>query len=292
MSARGAGRRRRHGLRRRGDADRMRGAGRVSSSRTSTPGRSRSAYRDGVRDGCGAARRGARGRPGDPWVAPIVQEVWMPARVVDGVLIPAHREWVVIHPAEWRRSPRSRVDASPAGPRRRVAATVTARGPRPARRDDAPGRDGHPSRAQGPRHLRTDLPRAGLRRSPPSGVRLRIDPRLARVAAPAEPPMPVAPTRRAYVVPVRWPAGAPPVVAFVGHDAGQPGGRAIAAARARPSTCCRPRASTASRRSARRAARAASAIAGTAGARRLGIQAVPAVVRVVDGVAHVTEGAP
>jgi hypothetical protein len=25
---------------------------------------------------------------------------------------------------------------------------------------------------------------------------------------------------RTYVVPVRWPAGAPPVVAFVGHDAG------------------------------------------------------------------------
>jgi hypothetical protein len=32
--------------------------------------------------------------------------------------------------------------------------------------------------------------------------------------------------------------------------------------------------------------------AGTAGARRLGIQAVPALVRVVDGVPHVTEGAP
>jgi hypothetical protein len=55
---------------------------------------------------------------------------------------------------------------------------------------------------------------------PPSGARLRIDPRLARVAAPTEAAMPVALSRRAYVVPVRWPAGAPPVVAFVGHDAG------------------------------------------------------------------------
>ena len=33
-------------------------------------------------------------------------------------------------------------------------------------------------------------------------------------------------------------------------------------------------------------------VTGTAGARSLGIQAVPAVVRMVDGVAHVTEGAP
>jgi hypothetical protein len=34
------------------------------------------------------------------------------------------------------------------------------------------------------------------------------------------------------------------------------------------------------------------AVAGLTGARQLGIQAVPAVARVVDGVVHVTEGAP
>ena len=61
------------------------------------------AYRDGVRAGAArvAAERAADLETG--WEAPIVQEVWIPARVVDGVVIPAHREWVVIHPAGWRR---------------------------------------------------------------------------------------------------------------------------------------------------------------------------------------------
>jgi hypothetical protein len=40
------------------------------------------------------------------WTAPVVQEVWVPARIVDAVFVPAHREWVVIHPAEWRRQAR------------------------------------------------------------------------------------------------------------------------------------------------------------------------------------------
>ncbi len=59
------------------------------------------AYQEGVRDG--AARLGAD-REGDlptAWRAPVVQEVWMPARIVGGIFIPAHREWVVIHPADW-----------------------------------------------------------------------------------------------------------------------------------------------------------------------------------------------
>ena len=73
------------------------------------------AYGEGVRDGAAGLATEREAEPGDPWVAPVVQQVWMPARVVDGVLIPAHREWVVIHPAEWRRSPRSQMDASPTG---------------------------------------------------------------------------------------------------------------------------------------------------------------------------------
>ena len=76
------------------------------------------AYGVGVRDGAARLAAERAGELGDPWVAPLVQEVWMPARVVAGVLIPAHREWVVIHPAEWRRSPRrSGAAANPAGPR-------------------------------------------------------------------------------------------------------------------------------------------------------------------------------
>lgn len=73
------------------------------------------AYGEGVRDGAARLATEREAEPGDPWVAPLVQQVWIPARVVEGVLIPAHREWVVIHPAEWRRSPRSQMDASPAG---------------------------------------------------------------------------------------------------------------------------------------------------------------------------------
>ena len=73
------------------------------------------AYGEGVRDGTARLVAEREAELGDTWVAPVVQQVWMPARVVDGVLIPAHREWVVIHPAEWRRSPRSQMEASPAG---------------------------------------------------------------------------------------------------------------------------------------------------------------------------------
>ncbi len=126
---------------------------------------------------------------------------------------------------------------------------------------------------------------------PPSGVRLRIDPRLARVAAPAEPPMPVAVDRRAYVVRVRWPAGAPPVVAFVGHDT-----RSLAVVRSLPPgtpVYVLPSEGEHGVEALREACRVCRfGVTATAGARRLGVQAVPAVVRVVDGVVQVTEGAP
>jgi len=61
------------------------------------------AYQDGVRDGAARLVADRESELGTGWEAPIVQEIWLPARVVDGVVIPAHREWVVIHPATWRR---------------------------------------------------------------------------------------------------------------------------------------------------------------------------------------------
>ena len=127
--------------------------------------------------------------------------------------------------------------------------------------------------------------------TPPSGQKLRIEVPRARVAAPADLPMPVAPTRRAYAVPVRWPAGAPPVVAFVGHDTAS-----VLVVRSLPPgtpVFVLPSDGEHELEALRLACPACRlGIAGTAGARRLGIRAVPAVVRVVSGVAHVTEGAP
>jgi hypothetical protein len=78
------------------------------------------AYRDGVRDGAARLASERDADLGTGSEAPTVQEVWMPARLVDGLVIPAHREWVVIHPAGWRRSPASGMPAGPpAGERRR-----------------------------------------------------------------------------------------------------------------------------------------------------------------------------
>ncbi len=115
--------------------------------------------------------------------------------------------------------------------------------------------------------------------APPSrsGVRVRVEPGLARIPPPVEPPMPIAGMRRAYILPGRWPAGAPPLAVFVGHDAAGPAiseGDTTVEALRQACPACRI------------------GIAGSAGARRLGIHAVPAVIRVVDGVAHVTEGPP
>ena len=124
-----------------------------------------------------------------------------------------------------------------------------------------------------------------------SHARLRIDPGLAHVAAPPDAPMAVARDRRTYRLPVRWPAGTPPVVAFVGHDPGS-----LAVVRALPPgtpVSVLPSEGDHGLAALREACRACRVeVTGTAGARRLGIQAVPAVVRVVEGVAQVTEGTP
>lgn len=60
------------------------------------------AYRQGVRD---AVRQLTEGLGRDPrwtWVTPIVQEVWLPPQVLNGVFIPGHREWVMIRPGQWQ----------------------------------------------------------------------------------------------------------------------------------------------------------------------------------------------
>ena len=72
------------------------------------------AYEQGVRDAHAqlAAERGAD--PRAMWTVPVVQEVWIPAQIVRGVFLPGHREWVVVHPAAWRRGSRTSEDPGPA----------------------------------------------------------------------------------------------------------------------------------------------------------------------------------
>ena len=123
------------------------------------------------------------------------------------------------------------------------------------------------------------------------GLRVRVDPALARVSGPVEPSMPIAPTRRTYNLPGRWPAGAPSDHRVRGPGRGQPGDRADIA----PGTpvFVLPSEGATELAALRQACLACRiGMAGTAGARRLGIQAVPAVIRAADGVAHVTEGPP
>jgi hypothetical protein len=36
------------------------------------------------------------------YVGPVMQELWMPAQVVGGMVIPAHRQWVVVRPGTWQ----------------------------------------------------------------------------------------------------------------------------------------------------------------------------------------------
>jgi hypothetical protein len=123
------------------------------------------------------------------------------------------------------------------------------------------------------------------------GLRVRVDPALARVSAPVEPSMPLAPTRRTYRLPGRWPAGAPSIIAFVGRDAAS-----LATVRTLPSgtpVFVLPSEGATELAALRQACLACRiGMAGTAGARRLGIQAVPAVIRAAGGMAHVTEGPP
>jgi hypothetical protein len=67
-------------------------------------------YRQGIRDTLEKLQRSgglpvvASPRPLENlyYVGPVMQEVWMPAQVVGGMLIPAHRQWVVVRPGTWQ----------------------------------------------------------------------------------------------------------------------------------------------------------------------------------------------
>jgi len=46
------------------------------------------------------------------WVAPIVQDVRIPAHVANGVFIPEHNELVIIKPGEWKKEPAFPINSS------------------------------------------------------------------------------------------------------------------------------------------------------------------------------------
>lgn len=85
------------------------------SQRGDAPAAIAHAYEQGVRDAHAQLAAETGSDPLTTWTAPVVQEVWIPAQVVNGVFIPGHREWVVIHPAEWQRSSRTSRDPTRAG---------------------------------------------------------------------------------------------------------------------------------------------------------------------------------
>lgn len=62
----------------------------------------RAAYRDGVRDTMSEFRGRMNATKNFVWRKPIVDTVRMPSRVVNGALVPAHMEPVLISPGEWQ----------------------------------------------------------------------------------------------------------------------------------------------------------------------------------------------
>ena len=68
------------------------------------------AYRQGVRDTLeklqsngGLPVVGSPRRPESVYyIGPVMQEIWVPAQVVGGMVIPAHRQWVVVRPGTWQ----------------------------------------------------------------------------------------------------------------------------------------------------------------------------------------------
>ncbi|MGQ0721970.1 MAG: hypothetical protein ACT4PE_10410 [Candidatus Eiseniibacteriota bacterium] len=67
-------------------------------------------YRQGIRDTLAKLQRNggvpavaSPRQPASPYyVGPVMQEVWVPAQVVGGMVIPAHRQWVVVRPGTWQ----------------------------------------------------------------------------------------------------------------------------------------------------------------------------------------------
>lgn len=67
-------------------------------------------YRQGIRDTLEKLQRNGGlpvvASPRQPdnlyYVGPVMQELWMPAQVVGGIVIPAHQQWVMVRPGTWR----------------------------------------------------------------------------------------------------------------------------------------------------------------------------------------------
>ena len=62
-------------------------------------------YREGVKENLHTYMQNFQGGdfPYYNWAGPTIQDVDMPARIVNGVFIPAHKEPVIIKPGEWRK---------------------------------------------------------------------------------------------------------------------------------------------------------------------------------------------
>lgn len=68
------------------------------------------AYRRGIRDTLEKLQRHGGlpvvASPQQPephhYIGPVMQEVWVPAQVVGGMVIPAHRTWVLVRPGMWQ----------------------------------------------------------------------------------------------------------------------------------------------------------------------------------------------
>ncbi len=82
------------------------------------------AYRQGVRDtlqklqsnGGLPVVASARRPESLYYIGPVMQEIWVPAQVVGGMVIPAHRQWVVVRPGTWQVPWASRQPGGKEGP--------------------------------------------------------------------------------------------------------------------------------------------------------------------------------
>ena len=66
-------------------------------------------YRQGIRDTLEKLQRNGPpvvSSPKQPenlyYIGPVMQEVWIPAQVVGGMVILAHRQWVLVRPGTWQ----------------------------------------------------------------------------------------------------------------------------------------------------------------------------------------------
>ena len=66
-------------------------------------------YRQGIRDTLEKLQRNGPpvvASPKQPenlyYIGPVMQEVWIPAQVVGGMVILAHRQWVLVRPGTWQ----------------------------------------------------------------------------------------------------------------------------------------------------------------------------------------------